>query len=205
MVTQFLLKSGPGSVFFAPDTARTRENSKLAATNNKESPFSQESSKLEISAEGLQKSSSSKLTEAEEKEVKELKERDSEVRQHEQAHLAAAGQHAKGGIHYEFQNGPDNKSYAIGGHVNIDTSKVPNDPKATLEKAQQIKRSALAPAEPSGQDRKVAGEAQKMEAEARNKIREDSETIMQAPQQKHSHPALAAYQKHSDTFKSFQA
>jgi hypothetical protein len=204
MVTQFLLKSGPGSVFFAPDMARTRENSKPAANTNN-SPFSQESSKLEISAEGLQKSNDSKLTEAEEKQVKELKERDSEVRQHEQAHLAAAGQHAKGGIHYEFQNGPDNKSYAVGGHVNIDTSKVPNDPKATVDKAQQIKRSALAPAEPSGQDRKVAGEAQKMEAEARNEIREDSQASIQTPQQKHSHPALAAYQNHSDTFKSFQA
>jgi hypothetical protein len=44
-----------------------------------------------------------------------------------------------------------------------------------------------------------------METEARNKIREESETITQTPQQKHFHPALAAYQKHSDTFKSFQA
>ncbi|MCM8525360.1 MAG: hypothetical protein NE327_02510, partial [Lentisphaeraceae bacterium] len=51
------------------------------------------------------------------KEDEKLKERDREVRQHENAHLAAAGPHARGGPHYTFQNGNDGNAYAIGGHV----------------------------------------------------------------------------------------
>ena len=42
-------------------------------------------------------------------------------RAHEMAHLAAAGGLATG-PYYEYQQGPDSKQYAVGGHVNIDTS-----------------------------------------------------------------------------------
>jgi|GEM_PF-4366859 len=62
------------------------------------------------------------LTEQEQREVQELKTRDREVRQHEQAHMAAAGGHARGGPSYEYTTGPDNRRYAIGGEVSIDTS-----------------------------------------------------------------------------------
>ena len=78
------------------------------------------------------------------------------VRAHEQAHKAAAGAHAKGGPTYEYQSGPDGKRYAVGGEVQIDTSPVPNDPQATIQKMQQVQRAANAPAEPSSQDRRVA-------------------------------------------------
>ncbi len=104
------------------------------------------------------------------KELQQLKERDREVRTHEQAHLAAAGQHARGGPVYEFERGPDGRRYAVGGHVNIDTSKVAGDPEATLRKADVIRRAALAPAEPSPQDRRVAAQASSMAVEARQEI-----------------------------------
>ena len=104
------------------------------------------------------------------KELQQLKERDREVRRHEQAHVAAAGTHAIGGPHYELKRGPDGKQYAVGGHVNIDTSRVPGDPEATLRKAQTIRRAALAPAEPSSQDRRVASKASTMALEARQEI-----------------------------------
>lgn len=110
------------------------------------------------------------LTAEEEEEVKELKKRDAEVRQHEYAHLAAAGPHALGGPTYEFTTGPDGQRYAIGGEVQIDTSPVPNDPAATIEKAKTVKRAALAPAEPSAQDRRVAAQASQMEAKARQEL-----------------------------------
>ena len=112
------------------------------------------------------------LDEEEQREVQELKQRDREVRQHEQAHVAAAGGHARGGASYEYTTGPDNRRYATGGEVSIDTSKVPDDPEGTIRKAQIVYRAALAPAEPSSQDRSVASVAKQMEAEARRDLAE---------------------------------
>lgn len=111
------------------------------------------------------------LTDEEQQEVKDLKQRDAEVRRHEQAHVAAAGRYAKGGPQYEFTTGPDGRQYATGGHVNIDVSPA-RTPEATLQKAQVIRRAALAPAEPSSQDRAVANAASQLEAEARRDIQE---------------------------------
>jgi hypothetical protein len=113
------------------------------------------------------------LTEEEQKVVEKLKQRDSEVKAHEQAHLAAAGGLAKGGPSYTYQVGPDGKQYAIGGEVQIDTSPG-STPEETIAKMQQVRRAALAPAQPSGQDISVANGAAKMEAEARAQLREQN-------------------------------
>ncbi len=110
------------------------------------------------------------LNEEEKKVVQELRARDQEVRAHENAHKAAAGGYATGGPTYTYQTGPDGKRYAIGGEVQIDTSEVPNDPEATIRKAQVIRRAALAPAEPSGQDQRVAAQARVIENRARQEI-----------------------------------
>lgn len=118
-------------------------------------------------------SSSYELTEEEQQEVQELQQRDREVRQHEQTHLAAAGSLATGGAQYQFQTGPDGKAYAIGGHVNIDTSPG-STPERTLEKAKQIQRAAMAPADPSPQDIKVAAKAMQMQMEALREIAEQA-------------------------------
>lgn len=98
--------------------------------------------------------------------VAQLKAIDAKVRAHEAAHLAAAGGVAKGGASYTYQRGPDGKQYAVGGEVPIDTSDVPGDPKATLAKAEQIQKAALAPSDPSSQDRAVAAAAASMAAKA---------------------------------------
>lgn len=108
---------------------------------------------------------------AEQKQIQELAARDREVRAHEQAHAAIAGQHG-GSPSYTYVRGPDGVSYAVGGEVSIDTSPIPGDPEATIRKAQQLKRAANAPAEPSGQDRQVAAQATQMEQEARLELRE---------------------------------
>ncbi|MEL7312818.1 MAG: putative metalloprotease CJM1_0395 family protein [Pseudomonadota bacterium] len=110
------------------------------------------------------------LSEQERAQVEELQARDREVRAHEQAHLAAAGPYAKGGIQYTFQRGPDGRLYAVGGQVSVDTSEIPDDPQATLRKAQTLRRAALAPAEPSRQDRAVAAQMSRMAAEASRDI-----------------------------------
>ncbi len=103
----------------------------------------------------------------EKKRIAELKARDQEVKAHEQAHAAIGGQYA-GAPSYEYETGPDGQQYAVGGEVRIDVSEVPNDPRATIQKMQQVKAAALAPAEPSNADRAVAAQASRtlMEAQA---------------------------------------
>ncbi|MBC6907226.1 catalase [Saccharophagus sp. K07] len=101
-------------------------------------------------------------------EIKTLSARDREVRAHEQAHMAVGGQYAGAAV-YEFERGPNGVNYAVAGEVPISTSEEAT-PEATLRKAQIIRRAALAPAEPSPQDRQVAAMAMRMEVEARAEI-----------------------------------
>lgn len=102
-------------------------------------------------------------------EIRQLAQRDREVRTHEQAHQAVGGQYA-GSVSYDFQRGPDGRQYAVGGSVSIDVAPVPNDPQATLQKMQIVQRAALAPAEPSAQDRVVAAQAAQQAAAARAEL-----------------------------------
>lgn len=106
------------------------------------------------------------LTEEEQEKVSQLQSRDREVRAHEQAHKAAGGQYA-GAISYDYTTGPDGRDYATGGSVPIDASAVPGDPEATIAKMQVVRRAALAPAQPSSQDRRVAAQASEKENRAR--------------------------------------
>jgi len=99
-----------------------------------------------------------------------LRQRDQEVRLHEQAHLLAAGPHATGGPSYTYQTGPDGHRYAVGGEVPIDLSSVPGDPQATLQKALTIRRAALAPTHPSGADQAVAARATALAAQAQQEL-----------------------------------
>ncbi len=116
---------------------------------------------------------SSELSEKEKQVVEELKRRDQEVRQHEQAHIAAGSSLVRGGANFNYQVGPDGKQYAIGGEVQIDVS--PEDtPEATIRKMQQVQRAALAPADPSPQDRAVAAMASRIEAQAASELRSNN-------------------------------
>lgn len=102
--------------------------------------------------------------------VAQLQERDREVRAHEAAHLSAAGGYATGSAQFSYSRGPDGRLYAIGGEVGIDTSRVSDDPRATLTKAETIQRAALAPADPSAQDQRVAAQAVAMATQARQEL-----------------------------------
>ena len=101
--------------------------------------------------------------------IDKLKSRDTEVRQHEQAHLAAAGGLAVSGASYTYQRGPNGVDYAVGGEVHIDTSPG-RTPQETIARAHTIESAALAPAEPSGADRAVAAQAQQLEQQARAQL-----------------------------------
>ena len=109
------------------------------------------------------------LTDEEKAAVSRLKERDREVRAHENAHAAAGGGYA-GAPSYEFTRGPDGVQYAVGGQVDIDVSEVAGDPRATIAKLEVVRSAALAPARPSGQDRAVAAAAAAKTQEARAEL-----------------------------------
>lgn len=133
----------------------------------------------------LSSSSSSveQLSPEEQDQVQQLADRDREVRAHEQAHLSAAGPYATGGPNYTYQTGPDGRNYAIGGEVQIDTAPVDGDPEATIQKAQVVRAAALAPAEPSAQDRRVAAAATKMQQQATAELREAKSQKNESPAQ----------------------
>lgn len=105
------------------------------------------------------------LTPDEQKQVQKLKDRDRQVRQHEQAHMAAGAGMITSGASFTYQKGPDGVNYAVGGEVGISTAPG-RTPDETIQRAQQIQSAALAPADPSGQDRAVAAKAAQMEQQA---------------------------------------
>lgn len=127
-------------------------------------------SNAEQSAEEKEDPDGDGLDPAEEKQVDKLKQRDREVRAHEQAHARVGGAYA-GAPSYTFQQGPDGKRYAIGGEVQIDTS-TERTPEATIRKMQVVIRAATAPAEPSSQDLKVAQQARAQLSEAQAQLRQ---------------------------------
>lgn len=98
--------------------------------------------------------------------IQQLQARDREVRQHEQAHMAAAGNLLKSGPSYSYVSGPDGKLYAIGGSVDIDTSEASDEPEENADKGRRIQAAALAPAQPSSADLAVASLGARMEQRA---------------------------------------
>lgn len=143
---------------------------------------------------GHEEEEGDELSADEKKQVAELKDRDAEVRAHEQAHVAASGGHTKGGIKYEFQRGPDNKQYAVGGHVEIDTTPIAGDPGKTIQKAETVRRAALAPSDPSGADRKVAAKAARTITQARAEIAAEQEDVAaEAPELQEQSSVRSSY------------
>jgi hypothetical protein len=110
------------------------------------------------------------LSEEEEEQVAELRRADGEVRRHEAAHAAAGGALA-GAPSFTFERGPDGQLYAVAGEVSIDTAPVDGDPAATIQKLQIVRSAALAPADPSPQDRAVAAQAQAGIQQAQGELR----------------------------------
>lgn len=110
---------------------------------------------------------------AEQQELRELKARDREVRTHEQAHAAIGGQYASAPT-YTYERGPDGNQYAVGGEVQIDLSEIPGDPQATVQKMQQVRAAALAPAEPSAADRRIAADASRRMLAARAEMAKEA-------------------------------
>ena len=117
-----------------------------------------------------------------------LRSRDEEVRAHESAHVAA-GSGLTSMPTYSYQVGPDGKRYAIGGSVSIDTSPE-STPEATIAKAERIERAALAPANPSSQDRIVAQKAKQMQMKARMELAAEKKAEIESSMQNDSSQSI---------------
>ncbi len=104
------------------------------------------------------------LTEEEKREIEKIRKNGRNVRRRELVYRAIVGNHVRGAVSFQYDTGPDGIKYAIDGHTSIDTRPVINNPEASIRKAQAIKRTKI--------DRSVAVEVDKMEREARQKLRE---------------------------------
>lgn len=114
--------------------------------------------------------------------IAKLKQTEEKVKAHEAAHKAVGGNLASSAS-YSYTRGPDGQSYITGGEVQIDMSDG-RTPQETISRMQQVIRAALAPADPSGQDRAVAAAAASRMAEAQQqKLQTDSPTSGQDPAQ----------------------
>lgn len=108
------------------------------------------------------------LSPTQQQEVQRLKATDQKVREHEAAHMSA-GAGLTSGANYEYTRGPDGKQYAVAGEVKISVSPG-QTPQQTIDKAKQIEAAALAPADPSAQDRAVAAQAAQMAMQAQAEL-----------------------------------
>ena len=101
------------------------------------------------------------------------KTRDAAVRAHEAAHRFALGAHAAGAVHLQTVRGADGESLAVGGSIRADLAPVLGDPRATLRKANAVRRAALAVSHPSSADLRVAAEAYRTARTAQHEIEID--------------------------------
>ena len=108
--------------------------------------------------------------------LQKLKARDAKVRNHEAAHVMAAGGQAHGLPIYAYQMGPDGKRYAIGGSVNISILRT-GDAAHDARQAQNAYRAAMATGEPSPRDMQAAMKARSRTLEAEG---EQAEALRQA-------------------------
>jgi hypothetical protein len=133
---------------------------------NQQSPSSQKAhAKTETESSAEPKT----LSSSEQAQLMKLQARDTQVRAHEAAHIAAGAGVVSGGASFTYQTGPDNRQYAIGGEVPIDTSKG-STPEETASKMRQVRSAALAPSDPSPTDYQVAATATMLEMRAMQEI-----------------------------------
>lgn len=146
--------------------------------NQDESQTASQNKIKETSSEEQKTQENSKEARTNEKIIGQLTQRDKEVRTHELAHSTAGGS-ATGSPSYTFEVGPDGKKYAVNGEVSVDLSSVSGDPQATITKMQRVHAAALAPANPSSQDARVAATAAQKILSAQSELmaqKQDSST-----------------------------
>lgn len=123
--------------------------------------------------------------------------RDVQVRSHEHTHPVTTGRHASGSISYSYQIAPDGRPYAVGGHLNVDTSA--NRPrKKQSRRCRQSWPQHLHRWIPSPQDRQVAGRASATLAKARVEMAENHKTTGEALVEKGKESQIAPESDETD-------
>ena len=112
------------------------------------------------------------------------------MRRHERAHAAAAGPYGGAPV-FRFQRGPDGRTYAVGGEVGIDVRPL-GDPALTIRKMEVVIRAALAPSNPSTQDRMVAAKARQIMAQAEEELQAEKQQKTEEAAKRHEARAEAA-------------
>ncbi|MGL1932455.1 MAG: putative metalloprotease CJM1_0395 family protein [Desulfotalea sp.] len=154
-----------------PESKEREDQEKKSVTTSDKVIISKEGQALSEEESNSENVKEEGLSAEDTKTLLKMKSRDSEVRAHEQAHLAAAGGFAQGGASYTMETGPDGQPYAVAGEVGIDLSKG-KTPAETVAKMRQIQQAALAPAQPSSTDRQVAAQASAIEQQAQQEVLE---------------------------------
>lgn len=95
---------------------------------------------------------------------------DRSVRAHERTHQAVLGPYAASGIQLTTRTGADGERIAVGGRIKADLTPVPGDPRATMRKANAVRRAALAVGSPSAADMRVAAEAYRLARDAADEL-----------------------------------
>lgn len=135
---------------------------------NEDANANNDQSSERSTSERQQSANPNELTPQEQQLVQELRARDLEVRAHEQAHDTVGGRYT-GAPQLEYETGPDGKRYAVEGEVSVDLS-IPDSPEETVAKMRKVYQAALAPANPSAQDLRVANKASQAIADAQSEI-----------------------------------
>ena len=127
----------------------------------------------EVEKKEAEKSKSTdELSQDEKRLVNDLQARDAEVKAHEAAHQSGGA--STGAATYSYQQGPDGRMYAIGGEVSV-SFQTGSTPQETIANAQAVIASALAPADPSGQDMAVASSAMVMMMKAQQQLAREAQ------------------------------
>lgn len=163
------LNSGPG-VYSKPKSGDASENSRNVSVSQDINKNINNDATAEAKSSPSPNPFDKNLSQREKLEVAELRMADMEVKSHERAHLAAAGQYARSGANYKYVQGPDGKNYAVAGEVQIDSSEE-STPQMTITKMEVVQRAALAPVNPSAQDRQVAAGAMNRKLAAYEELR----------------------------------
>lgn len=102
-------------------------------------------------------------TAREEKLIDDLQRIDKDVHEHEMQHYLAAQPYARTPEYFEVI-GPDGRRFAVSGITAFDASPIAGDTEATIRKLDTLVRAALAPRDPSEEDRRVAATLEQLVA-----------------------------------------
>ncbi|CAM4107377.1 putative metalloprotease CJM1_0395 family protein [Campylobacter armoricus] len=194
------INSNYNSVLYIQNPYKNKEKENNQENTNSEIQNSTEDKKNN-NEEKTQKVNGKELSEEEVRQVRELEKIDREVKAHEAAHMAAGGALA-GGASYGYTRGPDNRMYAIEGEVPIKMQKG-NTPEETIANAMQIIAAAMAPADPSPQDYKVAANAMQMQNESRIEQAKKKAEELKAQNEKDTNENDKEYNTNSQAIKSY--